>query len=241
MEVSIIVTAYNYEKYLAECIESCINQVNTKLRYEVIVVDDGSQDKTDSILENLNSPILRKFRIPNSGIEIASNFGFEKAEGKYVVRVDADDKLAPNFLSSIEPYLSDSYGFIYSNYFQIDSDGVILNQVGLPDFDENEIIGRGDFLATGTVYQKEILSRVGYYPTKEKNTGLENFELILNLLRQGVKGFLVSECLFYYRRHSANLSEIKRNRIIEYGVKLLKERGLGTFRTNKNHPYGLVV
>lgn len=241
MDISIIITAYNYEKYILECIDSCVNQVGSTLKHEVIVVDDGSIDQTSVLLENINAPNLRKFRISNSGIEFASNFGFQNAKGKYVVRVDADDKLAPNFISTIEPYLSDSYGFVYSNYYQIDADGAILNKVELPDFNENEIIDRGDFLATGTVYHKEILEQVGFYSTKEKNTGLENFELILSLLGKGVKGCLVPEYLFYYRRHASNLSEVKRNRIIAYGEKLLDRLGLGKFRTNKNHPYGLVL
>ncbi len=241
MDVSIIITAYNYEKYILECINSCIEQENTNLNFEVLVVDDGSTDNTERIMESIHYPNLKKYRIQNSGIEAASNFGFEKAEGKFIVRVDADDKLAKNYLSGLEPFISDEYGFFYSNYFQIDSNGSILNKVNLPPFDPEEIVGRGDFLATGTLYSKEILADIGNYSTKEKNTGLENFELMLKLIQKGVKGLHIPEYLFFYRRHFLNLSDVKRNQIIQNGIRMFQEMNLGTFRTNRNHPYGLVI
>ena len=103
IDISIIITVYNYGLYIEECINSCLLQCETSLRYEVIVVDDGSTDETSLILGKLTNKLLRKFRIENSGIESASNFGFSKARGKYIVRVDADDKLLPNYLHCMHP------------------------------------------------------------------------------------------------------------------------------------------
>lgn len=241
MDVSIVVTTYNYSNYIGDCIASCLGQSNTKLRYEVIVVDDGSTDNTPEILNQYSCDSVRIFRIENSGIEKASNFGFSKAVGDYVVRVDADDLLLPNYLSSMEGFLSDEFGFFYPNYQVIDGNNNVLRSICLPAFDPREIISRGDFLATGTLMRADVLNKSGYYKCKIVNSGLENYELIIRLLLNGVRGLHVSEELFSYRRHLKNISEIKRDAIIRNGRLLFEDYNLGPFVTNQFHPYDLEV
>ncbi len=237
MDVSIIITSYNYDKYIEECVESCLVQTNTKLSHEVIVVDDGSTDDTPHILESINSDALRKYRIENSGIEAASNFGFRKARGQFVVRVDADDKLLPGFLQNVQQFTGLKYDFIYPNYYVIDGDGIITETVYLPEFNPQEIKKRGDFLATGTLYSSRILEMMSYYDESLKNSGLENYELILRLLRDGRKGRHIPMTLFCYRRHNSSMSELQFQRIWKNGVQLFKQFEMGEYQTNENHPY----
>jgi glycosyltransferase involved in cell wall biosynthesis len=241
IDISIVITSYNYGHFIKECIDSCLRQESSGLNYEVIVIDDGSTDQTPSVLTAINDVRLRKFRIENGGIEKASNFGFENAYGEYVVRVDADDKLYPSFLSSICPYLEMGYGFIYSNYAVINAVGEILDGIQLPSFEASEICQRGDFLATGTVYLKNNIMQLGGYNTEKINSGLENYQLILELLNLGHIGFHVPLQLFGYRRHGSNLSETKKKQIISNGKALFTRMGIGTYRTNEFHPYNLVV
>jgi len=241
MDISIVITTYNYQAFIESCINSCLNQINTELSYEIIVVDDGSTDNTPNILKSYSSHLIRAFRIENSGIERASNFGFSKANGDYVVRVDADDILLPNYLASMEKSLSIEYGFFYSNYQVIDGNDKILKDVRLPKFDPKEILSRGDFLATGTLVRADILKQFGAYKCEIINSGLENYEFIIDLLCNEVTGLHLPEVLFGYRRHSKNISEIKRDAIIQNGKRLFGKYNLGSFVTNKFHPYDLKV
>lgn len=100
-EISVIIPVYNAEKYLAETIESVLNQ--TFLNFEVIAVNDGSKDASLSIL---NSYAKKDERIcvidkPNSGVSDTRNLGFSKAKGKYCCFIDADDILAQDYLETM--------------------------------------------------------------------------------------------------------------------------------------------
>ena len=238
--VSIIITAYRYERYVAYCVESCLAQT-TEVPFEVIVIDDGSPDHTAEIARKY-MPRVHVFSLPNGGVEKASNYGLAQARGKFVVRVDADDALKPDFLKTLAPYLQqEGWSFLYSDYAMIDSEGNTISQVNLPAFNPDEITGRGDFLATGTVYRSDVLKSLGYYNEEVPNCGLENYELILRLLAANAKGLHVAEALFSYRVHSENMSLLRRKNIINNGTKIAARFGLHAYSTNVNHPYKLVL
>ena len=236
MLVSIIITAYNYEKYIEECLQSCIEQKDFK-DYEIILVDDGSTDATSAIASKYKDKV-QIFRTENVGIERASNYGIAKTLGDFILRVDADDKLASNCLRQMSEYLSkDSVSFFYSDYWVINSDGKTTGIMCLPEFQEKEILQRGDFLATGTFYRKKDLLEVGCYSEEHKNCGLENYELIINMIKDNKRGHHLAEPLFYYRKHGDNFSEGRRQAIDEYGQELFKESQLGRYTHSIFHPY----
>jgi glycosyltransferase involved in cell wall biosynthesis len=237
MDISIVITTYNYSLYIEECINSCLSQRQSSLKYEVIVVDDGSTDNTQFILRHIENKLLRKFRIGNSGIEKAANFGFRKARGRYIVRVDADDKLLPDFLYCMGKYLKDGLDFYYSDYEVIDSDSQFISRMNLPEFNPIEIRQRGDFLATGTIYPAKILKTFSYYSEDVKNSGLENYEFILRLVLANKIGKRVPHTLFCYRRHVLNISTSKKGEIMKNGESLFQQLGLGSYRSNQYHPY----
>ena len=241
MDVSIVVTAYNYARYIDECLDSCLGQQGTTLEYEVIVVDDGSTDETPALLARRNDTRLRVLRIENSGIELASNQGFEAARGLYIVRVDADDALEPDYMVRMQPMLKQDFGFCYADYTVIDGDSIAQEVVRLPHFDAAEVMTRGDFLATGTLYPAELIRLHNGYASETRNNGLENYELIIKLMAMGAKGIHVEAPLFQYRRHRINMSATRTDSIIAYGRGLFERYGLGTFRTNQYHPYKLVL
>ncbi len=235
LDLSIVIINKNYINYLRKCLISCLNQ-NTKYLYEVIVVDDGSTDGSIDFVNNIKNKKIKFFQTNNKGIEIAANKGFRKSKAEYVVRVDSDDYLSKNFVNiMLNEANSSKASFIYSNYYTTSLKKKL--KVYLPDFNKKEIIQRGDFLATGTVYHRKTIKKFGYYNEKTKNSGLENYELILKLIIKQNYGKRVKKCLFTYRKHKGNLSILKKKKIVNFGKKIFKKMKLGTYKKNKYHPW----
>ena len=97
--VSIIVPAYNVEKYVSNCIESLLSQTYSHI--EVILVNDGSQDSTPDILDQYSSrdPRVQVFHKENQGVSSARNTGIRESKGDFLVFVDGDDYLASDYIS----------------------------------------------------------------------------------------------------------------------------------------------
>lgn len=238
IKYSIIITNYNYHKFLDRCISSSLNQ-DKKKSFEVLIVDDGSSSESIKIIKKYqNKNNFKVFFLKNHGLEKAANFGILKAKGKYIIRVDADDLLVNNFLTKVDHYIVKypNYKFYYSNYFIVNEDDKIISTKLLPKFSTKEITERGDFLATGTVYEKKTIIKFGLYDTKKKNCGLENYSLILKLILSKIKGFRINEPLFFFRVHKKSMSKIKMKEIKNYGSFLATNNGLKFYKQNIYHP-----
>ena len=90
--VSILIPAYNAERWIGQTIESALNQ--TWPRKEIIVVDDGSRDETVTVARRYSSPQLRVVRQPNQGASAARNKAFSLCQGEFIQWLDADDLLS---------------------------------------------------------------------------------------------------------------------------------------------------
>lgn len=100
-KVSVIVPAYNAEKYLEACLDSICEQTYPVL--EILVVDDGSKDLTASIIRSRAEQDARiiPYYNENHGVSYSRNFGLEHCTGEYVSFVDADDLVAPDFIAQM--------------------------------------------------------------------------------------------------------------------------------------------
>lgn len=118
MRFSIIIPAYNAEAYLQRCLDSIFSQEFDD--YEVIVINDGSTDRTVALLEEYSSihPNLQVLTQSNHGMSTARNRGIDKAKGEYILFVDSDDELMPHALSNLAPQINgeDIIGFGSSIY-----------------------------------------------------------------------------------------------------------------------------
>lgn len=123
--VSVIIPAYNTEKYIGKCISSILAQTYTD--FELIVVDDGSSDKTPKIIDDFakQDPRVRPIHKFNAGVSAARNTGLNNATGEFVLFVDSDDYIAPTTLErAIAEYDSKHCEIIQFNFCNV-KDGVI--------------------------------------------------------------------------------------------------------------------
>lgn len=103
LPLSIIVPIYNVEKFLRKCIESLEKQDIAQDRYEVILVNDGSTDRSGEICQELAGRYanIRVFNEENRGASTARNTGMDAAKGKYIMFVDPDDYIEPNVIGRV--------------------------------------------------------------------------------------------------------------------------------------------
>ena len=111
-EVSIIIPVYNNEQYIEKCIQSVLNQ--TFENFEVIVINDGSTDKSGEILEKLNREDSRIILIEqkNQGVAVARNRGMNKATGKYISFIDSDDYVSNDYIEYLYRLIVENNGDI---------------------------------------------------------------------------------------------------------------------------------
>lgn len=135
--LSVIVPVYNVQKYLAECIDSIINQSYSQ--YELIIVDDGSTDKSRSICEYY-STLDEKIKVihqENQGLSAARNAGLLSARGRYVIFIDSDDIITKDcFKESINKIESSKADLVLFKYRDIKDVKDIKNNYSItePEF-----------------------------------------------------------------------------------------------------------
>ena len=158
-EVSIIVTNYNYGKYIPRCLRSCLNQSN--IIFEVIVVDDCS---TDDSFEKMR-PFADQIRLfkteKNSGVAAAANLGIQNARGQFFFRVDADDYINKNMSYVMKLYLEANHdAFCVScDYFLVDEHENITERKYAEE----------DDISCGIMYRRDLLLESGGYNPKMRH------------------------------------------------------------------------
>lgn len=125
--VSFVVLSYNFAPFLAECVESILSQDGSH-DFEIILVDDASTDDTEQVLRSFRDPRLRVIRhADNQGHVATVNEALSYARGRYVARIDGDDRYHRHYLNSVLPLFSKfpEVGLIYGNAAVMDEHGRI--------------------------------------------------------------------------------------------------------------------
>ncbi len=195
MLVSVIVTAYNYARYLERAIRSVRDQSLDPDSYEIIVVDDASTDETPHILENYTDT-LRIYRLEkNSGLAAARNFGIRKAKGMYVVFLDADDYIQHDMLKVQSVFLSEN-----NRLDAVAVDYYLVNEFG----DHQEWISAAEKpIACGVMFRKDRLYDIGLYDDNFRAREDEDFRIRFQK-KYNVYNIILP--LYRYRRHDSNLT-----------------------------------
>ena len=114
--ISIIVPVYNCEQYIKHCIKSILMQTYKKI--EVLVINDGSTDRTESIIEEFNDDRIIYLKKQNTGVSDTRNLGIEAAKGKYILFVDSDDYLIENMVEKMyKAICNNDLDVVRANYY----------------------------------------------------------------------------------------------------------------------------
>lgn len=113
--VSVVIPAYNSEKYIAKAINSVLSQ--TMSEFELIIVDDGSTDNTEKKIRAFNDKRIKYFYQPNAGPSAARNFGIKQSRGEFIAFLDADDAFMPRKLEfQLKSFKKDT-GMVYHSFY----------------------------------------------------------------------------------------------------------------------------
>jgi glycosyltransferase involved in cell wall biosynthesis len=193
--VSVIVAAHDEERYIGRCIRSLLSQRLARSQYEIVVVDDGSTDRTSAILETFGADIRVIRNDKNLGLPASLNKAITSTHSKFVVRVDADDYVNAAFLDVLYLFLAENPGFDAAacDYLLVD--------------DREEVLRRADAMkepiACGIMFRTEQLIDIGLYD--ESFLRHEDRDLRVRFLdRYSIHH--VPLPLYRYRRHDDNIT-----------------------------------
>lgn len=135
LKLSIIVPVFNVEQYLECCLDSLLEQT-VEGGYEIICVDDGSNDSSYSILMSYAERFpttVKVFKKTNGGVSNARNFGIEQATGKYITFVDSDDYILPNSIGKVIEFLDNENALaaLMSDSIRVDEHSNFSNDLKL--------------------------------------------------------------------------------------------------------------
>jgi glycosyltransferase involved in cell wall biosynthesis len=214
IQISVIIAAKNAELYIGRCIRSLINQSLDNDSYEIILINDGSTDMTHEALKQFMGDIIYIKNKVNIGLPGSLNKGIKKARGQYIVRVDADDWVHPQFLGFLFYHLN-----LNVNLDAVACDYQIVNnkqKVLSTENCERKPIG------CGIMFKYTHLIEIGLYD--KKFLAREEEELI-HRFKKKYKVTRIPVPLYRYRRHGNNLTS-KKKIMTKYANKMKKKYGL---------------
>ena len=197
MKFSIIITCYNREKFISKCIRSALSQrIVDRSKFEVIVVDDGSNDQSMKLINEFDSMIKILKNKKNLGLSISRNKGIKISKGKYILMLDSDDYISDFFLHFTGFFLdlNQNWDAAATDYYKVHSN--------------NRLIKRYDCskkpIACGILYRKKSLIKNGLYNRRLKIN--EDIELRKRFEKKFYTG-RVELPLYRYTMHSNNLTK----------------------------------
>ena len=208
--VSIIIPCYNDGEYVEQAVKSALSQ--NYLNKEIIVVDDGSNDKTKAILKSLEPRITKLITQENQGQSSERNVGINEAKGEFILTLDSDDFFDSSFCQkAIDLFKDDSSIKIVSSYVTRFSLHKVID-IFKPSGGNIK-----DFLkyngATGSaMFKKTYWEKAGFYDMNMKK-GFEDWEFYIRLLKEGGYAKIIEEPLYYYRvKHNSTTTKANKNK-----------------------------
>jgi glycosyltransferase involved in cell wall biosynthesis len=211
--LSVLIDTYNHENFIEQAVVSVLEQKFPMGDTEILVVDDGSTDKTLDILHKFE-PRVRILHKPNGGQASAFNFAIPQCRGEVVAFLDGDDWWTKDKLCTIVPILDSQpdIGAVGHGYFMVDTHGQLQNTV-LPQKSRHlnartpeaaALFSRhaGFFGTSKVAYRKSILEQILPIP---EGAVIEADEWLFTLAPWLADVMVLDQALFYYRLHGGNM------------------------------------
>ncbi|MDJ0573151.1 MAG: glycosyltransferase [Pleurocapsa sp. MO_192.B19] len=200
--VGVIIPTYNCDRYIVQAIESVLKQEGCT--YEIIVIDDGSTDSTEKILEPYSDRI-RYIRQKNKGVAAARNHGIAIAKADLIAFLDADDYFLPGKLARQAEILTKrpDLGIVHSGWQRVDAQGNKLLDVcpweNIPELDLENWLRWKPVLPSAMMFRREWLQYVGGFDPRFPPA--EDTNLVLKLALKGCKTAWLRQITVCYRQH----------------------------------------
>ena len=225
--VSIIIPARNEEKFIAKCLDSLISQNFPKHRWEILVVDGNSQDKTKDIVRGYinNYPFIKLLDNQKKFTSFGLNIGVKEAKGEIIIRIDAHAGYEKNYISKclkyLEEYDADNVGGLIKtlpikNTIVAKAIAICLSHPFGAAADFRVGLEQPKLVDTvfGGCYKREIFEKIGLF--NENLLRSQDMEFNLRLKKAGGKIFLAPDITAHYYPQSNLLDFLKHN--IEDGI-----------------------
>ena len=204
--VTVLITCYNSEKWINECLYSLINQKYTNL--QILIIDDGSDDRSVDLIKRCTDKRIELHCKEHSGISKSLNFAIDKIKGNYIARIDADDLCNPERIEKQMQFLNNNifYGIVGSNFILIDENGREIQKVNNPENDvriKDQLLRRCCVWNGSILMKKEILLSVKGYD--ENRISAEDWDLFIRLIGK-TKFYNIQDYLSSKRFHKDNIS-----------------------------------
>lgn len=204
--VSIIIPVYNVEKYIQECIISCVNQTYNNI--EIIAIDDGSTDSSPSILDELAIKYnqLKVIHKKNGGVSSARNIGIKESKGDYIVFVDGDDYLsyeAIEYMMEIVKQTSSDFA-ILKNCFTSINQKQYEDKIEKISNEDAIILLLGLSMELGCwnkIYSKRLIQKNKIFFDEKLFYG-EGLQFILKIAQNAKKIGIGTKSVYYYRKNN---------------------------------------
>lgn len=194
--ISIIVPCYNHGNFLKECLNSVLSQ--TFVNWECIILDNGSSDNTKEVAEAFtkkDSRFIYQYT-QQRGVSFARNMAISLSQGKYILPLDADDKIEPSFIEKAFHIINtnDKIKVVYSD---AELFGASSGKWALPAFNLKDLLIENSIFCTALYRKSDALSFGGY--NEEMKEGFEDWDFWIRMLKSGGDVYKIPETLFYYR------------------------------------------
>lgn len=205
--LSIVLSTYNEEKYIAKSIQSILDQ--SYPYFEFIIVNDGSTDNTLQIIKSFVDSRIVIIDKPNTGLPDSLNEGIKAAKYDWIARMDGDDIAAPNRFETQVQYIDDSVGVIGGQFKTIDENDKLSNtSISSKPLKYSTckwwlLLGMSPLAHPTVLIRKSCLLEHGGYDTNFR--AAQDMEL-WGRLSPDVKIINIPESVLFYRKHSNNIS-----------------------------------